>query len=171
MKKRKTLILMLSLVCLLVVGIGFAAITHDFTITGTAKVVKSNFDVNFVTNGTEPYTVSSDGKTATVTVSSGLAAVGTSVTVKVKIENASTDYDANITAITVGDVTISGTETKSTDISVTTTNAPITVDAKSDDTNGSEIIDVIFTVNKAQTEDTTFAFTISFTATAVPVAA
>ena len=51
MKKRRTLIISLLLVAALVLGIGYASITRDLSITGTAKSTPADIDVVF-TDGT-----------------------------------------------------------------------------------------------------------------------
>ena len=92
MRNRKALILMLSVVCLLVVGIGFAAVTRTLNVSGTITATPSAFDVRFI-DGTG-YTVSKtnvEGDTAVITNMS-LSGKGGECLVWLSIQNQSTDY-------------------------------------------------------------------------------
>lgn len=164
MKKRKTLILMLSLVCLLVVGIGFAAIVRTLTIDANVTVNPNTkgFVVEFA-NG-EGYTVDTSDKTkATVTIaaSEDFDAVGETKTVTLTIANNSTDkYNATVVVDTTGN-----------------TNPEIKVEndwgasAKTIEQGQTETVTLTLTLQEAQVETTTFSFTVTFRATAVPVEA
>ena len=94
MRKRNILIVMLSLVCVLVVGIGFAALTRNLSISGTI-VITPNFDVRFVEgNG---YTVSTTvNQDDTVTISEVSLEKDKVKQVSINLINNSTDYIAKI---------------------------------------------------------------------------
>ena len=175
MKKRKTLILMLSLVCLLVVGIGFAAITRDFTIKGNVTIGTSAFDVyvvdtQSVTSGDITYSVTA-GKTtgdpaptynnqASISVT-GMKAVGDTVTVPVTIKNDSKDYKASLSELTIGTYDTAA-------LTVTASYADAAGDTVEIAKESSQIVNVVITVKQAQIESKSFEFTITFSAEAVP---
>ena len=169
MNKRKTLITMLALVCLLVVGIGFAAVTRSLTITGTVTVTPATFDVQFQ-SGTG-YTVkktTNEGDTAEVSALA-LQTLNDSKTVTLTIINKSTDYDAEITMddLVATKSTTSGADIQDFSVEFSSTDA---VDGKITIEPGQTAsIVVTATLLKAQTEDETFGYTVTFNATAVPV--
>lgn len=108
MKKRNTYVGLILLVAVLMLGIGYAAITNiTLNITGSAKAVVS--DENFKVRFTGTPTVSdedvvtatiTDDVTATINVES-LVAKGDKVTATYTIENASDDLSASIAVPTV----------------------------------------------------------------------
>ena len=164
MKKKRTLISLIALALVMVVGIGFAAITRTLSITGTVKVQANAdvFKVEFEEAAGESYTVdTTDKKLATITVekSEALDAAGENVKVNLTIKNNSTDaYSAKLKNIQIKDVS-------SSDITVTTNFDEI------DDANiarGSEVkLIVTITLNRAQVEDAQFSFKITFDAESV----
>jgi hypothetical protein len=163
MKKRKTLILMLSLVCLLVVGIGFAAITRSLTVTGNVTVNPNTagFKVEFIEK--DGYTVDeNDPLTATIELeaSDAFNAVGETQKVTLTIKNSSTDnYNASIAIPTIN---YDGDADKNIEV---TTNWD---SAKTVDKGAETTIEVTVKLIKAQTEENqTFSFDITLVATAV----
>ena len=108
MKKRNTYVGLILLVAVLMLGIGYAAITNiTLNITGSAKAVVS--DENFKVRFTGTPTVSdedvvtatiTDDVTATINVES-LVAKGDKDTATYTIENASDDLSASIAVPTV----------------------------------------------------------------------
>ena len=163
MNKRKTLITMLALVCMLVVGIGFAISNIDLNINGSVTVNPTTFDVKFVTTEGQDYTVSADGLTATIGAATFTAVADGTKTVKLKLKNNSVDYDATIT-----DFAISVTEDETTpeanpdDISVEVTESATEIEA------GGEItITVTISLVKAQLETAKYDISITFDAEAV----
>ncbi|MBQ7104519.1 MAG: hypothetical protein IJN90_01535 [Bacilli bacterium] len=103
MKKRKTFIAMALVIAVLVLGVGYAAISNiNLTINGTANVTaNADFTVEFdttheVTNGA--YT---DAKTATMTVN--LSNDVKTATAVYKINNKSTELGATLTANVAND--------------------------------------------------------------------
>ena len=163
MKKRKTLILMLSLVCLLVVGIGFAAIAAiNLKVDGSAtfqpnpNAYKVEFTAASKTaGGTDAVTIDTNDKTkATINVTS-LNTKGTSVTFTLTItNNSSDDIAATISALNV-------TETDTANaFSVTTTGGSTTIQQ-----NGTTDITVTVTLDIAPIDTVSGSFEVSFTAT------
>ena len=163
MKKRKTLILMLSLVCLLVVGIGFAAVTRTLSVTGSIGVKPNDtaFVVEFET-GTG-YTIDSeDSKKADITIaaSDDFVAVNDTKTVTLVIGNNSTqNYSAKLNTPTITYTSGEG------EIEVTTNAAT----AFATNLAKEATVNLVVTIKlvKAQIDTTTFQFSISFTADAV----
>lgn len=109
MKNKKILTITIVLIGLLLLGIGYAATTDDFSITGTASasVDASHFKVGFDTTktatGTEGKVTASitDVDTASLTVT-GLTAKGQSVTATYPVINTSADLNASLA---VGQIT------------------------------------------------------------------
>lgn len=94
MRNRKILILMISLVCLLVVGVGFAALTRSLSVSGTI-IITPKFDVRFVEG--EGYTVSTTvNEDDTVTIAEVSLEPGKVKQVSMNVKNNSTDYIAKI---------------------------------------------------------------------------
>ena len=170
MKKRKTLIWMLSLVCLLVVGIGFAAIQKTLTIDGTVTIAPNTagFVVEFEegTTGAEYVTVS--GQTATITIDNAENFVdpSDSITIELKIANKSTqNFDASVAKPVISNVTVkSGESALASDITVATNWGDA---AKTITKTEPATFTVTVTLNRAQIADASFEFSITFTATAV----
>ena len=174
MKKKKTLILMLSLVCLLVVGIGFAAYTRSFTMSGNVTVNPADFIVNF--EQTESTTV--DGYTYAVAVSksegsdnhdiatitvSGFDSLGDNVTIPVTIKNDSTQYDATISSMVVSYGT---NDDSATHIEVIATKPTADIIAGQSATASIKV-----TLKKTVVEQDVFTFTVMFSASPVAKAA
>ena len=167
MKKRKTLILMLSLVCLLVVGIGFAAITKDLSISGSVNLTPdtSAFNVEF-TSATGGQTGDSvkitDGDThqAEISVTSLKKANDTATFTLVITNSSSKNMAAKITDLSVtGDGT---TEGDAFTVAVT----GIANDQVIEQTKTATIT-VTVTLNITPVEDVSGSFTVEFTAEAV----
>lgn len=107
MKKRKTFIAMALIIAVLVLGVGYAAITNvNLNINGTANITaNADFVVEFdtshepsVVNATAAYT---DATNATVTVD--LDSLNKTATAILKVDNNSSELSANLEA-TVGNV-------------------------------------------------------------------
>ena len=172
MKKRKTLIWMLSLVCLLVVGIGFAAVQKTITINGNVNVKpnESGFVVEFE-KGTEgaSYVELSDGnKVATITINNvdNFVKPTDAITIDLKIvKKSSQNFDASVAKPTISDITVkSGASAQASDITVATTWGDA---AKTITKTEPATFKVTVTLNRAQIENASFTFSITFTATAV----
>ena len=102
MKKRKTFIAMALIIAVLLLGVGYAAITNIvLTINGTANITaNADFDVTFDvdhtvtgTNATGSYT---NETTATMTVN--LDSTNTEATAVYKVHNESEELSATLTA-------------------------------------------------------------------------
>lgn len=107
MKNKKIFIVVALLIAVLLLGIGYAAISNiTLTISGkaTATPADANFVVRFaetpypsVSDGTKVTAERTDDKTATLNVT-GLTAKGDTVTATYTIENASADLTADLSA-------------------------------------------------------------------------
>ena len=167
MRNRKALILMLSVVCLLVVGIGFAAVTRTLNVSGTITATPSAFDVRFI-DGTG-YTVSKtnvEGDTAVITNMS-LSGKGGECLVWLSIQNQSTDYAAEILRPSFVSEVTSSTGGNTNDVEVQFDSLSFEDDKITLAPNESANILVLATLLKAQIETETFSFTITFTANAI----
>ena len=167
MKKRKTLILMLSLVCLLVVGIGFAAIAGiTLKASGTVNLTPNNdaFQVVFsegtkTAGGTDADTVSVTGATATINVTS-LQSKGASVTFTLTIKNSSTDdIDATVAKPSVT------SETDTANAFTVTTQASWTGDTTVLAPNATTTITVTVTLDIAPIDTISGSFVVDCVAT------
>lgn len=154
------------LLAVLLIGVGFAAITTTLTINGTAKIGpnQTNFTNNVIfgtataTTGSTA-TLSTDKRAVTFTTAE-LTTVGDTATLTYTIKNSS-QYGA-----TVGSVTCTSTDSKySTYVTVTpsrTTNLTVAKGATSEE----ETVTVKLKKSYPETT-TTIAFTCTFTATGV----
>ena len=94
MKSRNVLILIISLACLLAVGVGFAALTRNLNVSGTITVTP-NFDVRFI-EGTG-YSVSTTVKEDdTATIAEVSLEKNKIKQIDLNIQNNSNDYIAKI---------------------------------------------------------------------------
>ena len=173
MKKRRTLIISLLLVAALTLGIGYAALTDDLFVTGSAGINSERAedafgqDIYFTKaiisgdRGTATIGVDEHGETAdkvTITVNDGvLAGAGDSVACALEISNVG-DLDANVK---LNGIVVSNSEF-----------FKVTTSWGSNDTQAlaaGETLDVVVTITVVKTPtvnvDTTFDLT--FTATAV----
>lgn len=152
MKSKKYLIGLIVGVLLLCLGVGYAAVTSQLIITGTAstadeETLKENLQVYF----TEKLDFSSGDLTATATINgdkisasvatSGFSKVGDVVTIVLKISNQSTDYDAGITMNTQSSSTEFNNYFKQSGFFVSSANATSLSDAASK-TTGAATIDI-----------------------------
>lgn len=164
MKKRKTLILMLSLVCLLVVGIGFAAINKQISVKGKVDVNPNTagFVVEFVEPGDDDnYTLESATVAKIDVPATELINVGDTYSVILTIANNSTDkYNAEV-AMDLIDNTNSAIDVETS----WGASAKIIEQGKTD------TVTVTITLKEAQEEATSFNFTVTFVALAKPVKA
>ena len=167
--ERKTGILGI-LIAVLILGIGYAAITRNLTVSGTGKITPSddNFQVVF-DESTTPSTTSTV-PTATVSGSyddelnaiisvAGLQKSGDVATVTYTILNNSTEYDANLL---VG--TITNSESQYFRVEASLGKATLT---KKSGTADSTTLVVTVTAIKTPTEEVTTNITVPVTATAV----
>ena len=112
MKKKKSMIVLAIFVAVLVLGVGYAAISGvDLTISGTASTEDRDLKVSFegtITSTVDPNTdANSPAATATGTTTAGtlnatiavanLSRVGQTATVTYTIQNEETDVDAVVT--------------------------------------------------------------------------
>ena len=99
MKNKKLLVGIALLIVVLVIGIGYAAITDSLTITGTAKATANDDNFKVVFNGTK---TADDGVTATVTAGektasmdvTGLTTAGETKSATFTIQNQSAELNA-----------------------------------------------------------------------------
>ena len=99
MKNKKLLVGIALLIVVLVIGIGYAAITDSLTISGTATATANDDNFKVVFNGTK---TADDGVTATVTAGtktatmdvSGLTTTGQTKSATFTIENQSAELNA-----------------------------------------------------------------------------
>jgi len=166
MKKRRTFIILALLIAVLLLGIGYAAISATtLTITGTASASPdaNNFTVNFTaskdpSNATD--TTSSYPATSVTFDTSGLTASGDTATITYTITNDSDDLSAEVAVPTV-----SITGTNSDFFSATTDWGNATKTIAAGDTQ-----DVTVTVNLIKTPiDANKTATVTVTTTATPV--
>ena len=162
MNKRKTLITMLALVCMLVVGIGFAAITKTLQIQGSIVVDPNTagFVVEFE-DGTG-YTVdSSDSTKATIAIAASNEFIAPNATKTVTLtigNNSSENYAAKLQDIEI-------TNNNATQIEVTTNFDTIKATNIAKGSDASLVVTI--KLLKAQSTQTTYNFTITFDAEAV----
>ncbi len=108
MKKRRTLIISLLLVAALCLGIGYAAVSRELEVTGTAQYQpdNANFDINFTKSTTSDETHSTHGFTEDVGTFavSGLTKKDDTVKFTFTITNETSDITAKIAS--AQDVTI-----------------------------------------------------------------
>ena len=173
MKKRRSLIISLLLVAALTLGVGYAALTDDLFVTGSANIDSDNAKEAFAADvyftkaiisegrGTATIGVDKNGETAdkvTITVNDGvLAGAGDSVVCTLEISNVG-DLDATVD---MGAIVVSNSEF----FKVTTNwGATTTKELPAQDT-----LDLVVTITvvKTPTVDVSTTFDISFVATAV----
>lgn len=166
MNKRKTLITMLALVCMLVVGIGFASMTKNLSISGSVNLTPKSdafivqFDTVSKTGGTDADTVQIKGdakQEAEINVSS-LKIKNDTVTFTLTVKNKSTEN----MAATLKEFSVTGDGVATGEaFSVTTTG---TTGEQTLQQNGIHTITVTVTLNITPVEDVSGSFTIAFTA-------
>lgn len=168
MKKKKTLIGLIALALVMVVGIGFAAFQNALQIDGTVTIAPNTSAFKVVlasgTGNETGVTVDASAETsANISISSAvLTTVGDSTTVKMTIENASSDaYDALVGAASVSYVGDAGDY-----ITVTCNWTEKTLDYES----AAEEFTVIVELKQAVLTEKTVEFTIKFDVTAQPAA-
>ena len=168
MRKQKILLIMLSFFCVLVVGIGFAAIQTVLRIEGTVSVEPGDFDVRFESG--DGYTVTTSKKEGDTVIISDrtLMQSGEISMLNIKIKNYSIDY---IAEFYLDDMEIEITTTTDADIN----DISIEIYSMMSDENGKVTIEpgstttIIFAValNKAQIDTEVYNFKITFEADAV----
>ena len=164
MKNRKILMLMISLVCLLVVGIGFATVNISLNVSGTIVTPASIFDVGFI-DGTG-YTVSKtnvDGDTVIIT-NLMLSSVGHEETISIGIQNKSTDFYAEIPMSSFVSELTSSTSESTEDVEVRFDCAGVKDDKITLAPSGKTNITVSVKLLKVQMENEKFKLRISFDA-------
>lgn len=184
MKKRRIAIASFLLIAVLVMGIGFAALTDNLFIKGEASLATTSAQTEFdtdvyfkaaavaSTNGTNTATPdsavvgSTDKDSATFYVKS-LGKKDEKVTFKFTIENVSTEFDAVITLDATYPTTTDGTNFK---ITYSTVENAENTDAIT--CYASNTVDVYVTVTLLNTpsENMTAAFNVNLTATSTPKA-
>jgi len=178
MKNRKGLIGLVIIVAVLVLGIGYAAVTAvNLQITGTAAAKSNELKVGFdgvvstdlthatgaTATGTNSGTLTTGVTSATITVSD-LAKVGDYVVVTYEIKNYETDLDAS--------VYVSNIAPASNEYFTVTTDMTGSDHAKSIAAGGTTTVAVTVTLTKMPIEqaDESASITIDLTATPVPKA-
>lgn len=166
MKKNKILTGIL-LVAFMVVGVGFAAITKNLEVNGTAtaNVNDDNFVVEFTSVDESGLATidSSDAKKATITISSGFTKAGDTKTVKLTVTNKSetaTKLNASLATPTI-------TNDNETYFTVTASWSSTTV-APQATSELSVVITLIKTPDDSTAAENTYksTFKVAFTATA-----
>ncbi len=167
MKKNKILTGIL-LVAFMVVGVGFAAITKNLEVSGsaTATVDDKNFVVVFTAVDDSGLATidSNDAKKATITITSGFTKAGDTKTVKLTVTNKSTEA----TKLNAVLATPSTTNSNTTYFTVTASWGATTTIAPQATAELSVVITLIKTPDNADAAVDTYksTFTVSFTATA-----
>lgn len=168
MKKKRTLTVVAAVLAVLMLGVGYAAVTNDVLNISNASASASPSDDNFVvqfdqdtnvvlgTGVTAAYT----GTTTATFSASGLTAKGDKTSATYAIENLSEDLSANLSAV-VG--TIEGTEGAKSYFKVTATVANTTLEAKGTTTLLVEVELLKTPVN----EDVSITFPVTITASPV----
>ena len=167
MRKRNILVIMISLVCVLIVGIGFAAVNIPLKIGGTIIAPASVFDVRFIEG--EGYTVSKtnvEGDTAIITDLS-LSARGEEKLVWLSIQNKSSGYTAEIPMSSFVTEVTSSTGGNVEDIEIQIDCRNIKNDKVTLAPNETTDIVVLAMLLKEQIEDNKFELSITFTANSV----
>ena len=103
--KRRNLILGFVIVALLLIGVGYAALSDSLSIKAVANAAPSDddFNVNFIADDPANPAVNITDDLATVTVSLSTAQPSTTVELTVKNESEKQDLIANLGAISVGE--------------------------------------------------------------------
>ena len=102
--KRRNIILTFAIIALLLIGVGYAALTDTLTIGGTVNTTVAPFEVEFFSattvteNNGSTAKISDDKHTLTLEVK-GLQNAGQTVTFEVKISNPSTEFAAELNSI------------------------------------------------------------------------
>lgn len=166
MKNKKTLLGLVLLIAILLLGVGYAAISgYNLTIGGTAGATGNtdNFIVKFTkaTTGTnctkaEISTSDANARTATMEVS-GLTAAGDTATATFEVTNESPELNA-ILAVTTKEMT-------GTDASYFTVNAEIADNAESMAPEATRTVTVTVKLNKTVVEDKTATINVVLSAT------
>ena len=106
MKKRRTLIIAALLVAALALGIGYAALSRDLQINGSANLQGDNedFDISFTSGTAAPTDAATvtvvPGTTTASYVIDGLSEVGDTLKLTFVVTNNTTDVDAHLASIT-----------------------------------------------------------------------
>lgn len=172
MDKKKYVVILLVIVCLLSISIGFAVVSQSLLITGSAttgdeEALSENFNVVF-NNGTVKekndttgaITGSVIGTTTEANITtSGMTVKDEYIVLAVNIKNNSTDYAARIQDIIV---TNNGEQAKYFDVSYVLNSTII-------NPNDTTTLDVKITMLITPNTQRTAEFTISFVAEAVEV--
>lgn len=162
MKNKKTFACIALLIVVLVIGIGYAAITDSLEITGTATATPNdeNFKVVFTGETTADEgviaTAVADAKTATLDVT-GLTTKDQSKTATFTIQNKSDELKA---LVDVKTETIENSEFFSIDATVANASAELAP-------NGTTTVTVKVTLNKTPINDVSGKINVELTSTAV----
>ena len=177
MKNKKTLLGLVVIVALLCLSIGYAAVSQQLNINGTAQTVDDdelakNLNVYFnsyVDKSTSPLsakvttTLGSGVRTITLDTA-GFAKAGDKAVVAIEVKNGSTEYKVNIGAAVQSDTRFNVTydfRTTNTATSGTSTAKGITVG------NSTYLFVTVELIKAPVTQITDAVFTITLTATAV----
>ena len=173
MKEKKTLRIMTVLVAVLLLGVGYAAITGiNLNITGTASATASgdNFNVQFTGTPTTDVTHGGTGATTTATivnttsgsiVVSGLTTKDQYVTATYTIANESTELYANL-----AQTTCAATGANASYFNVTCATATAKLNPKNDSTSDETTLTVTVTLAKTPSSDVTnVPISVTFAAT------
>lgn len=165
MKNKKTILGVVLLIAILLLGVGYAAISgYNLTIGGTATASGNtdNFIVKFTkATGDEKCTAEIDSKdansrTATMEVS-GLTTAGDTATATFEVKNESPELNA-ILAVTTKEMT-------GTDASYFTVDATIANNDVSMEPNATRTVTVTIKLNKTVVEDKTATINVVLSAT------
>ena len=146
MKKKRSMIVLAIFVAVLVLGVGYAAITGvQLSIDGSASVTNRDLAVSFTNAGATGATCTAaavNGELEADLTVTGLSAVGQSVTATYTIQNEEDDLDALISLNTVdnpgdqffevttsldsADLTVGAADTETVTVTVTLIAMPIT---------------------------------------------
>lgn len=175
MKKRRFLIISLLLVAALALGIGYANLTDDLFVDGSAQILKANADDAFAADVYFSKAIVSEGRgtavieaddndhandKVTLTVAAdALGGAGDSVLCTLTVKNAG-DLNANVTV---------GTPVLSSEVTGDSDYFTVSVDPTNKTINAGEEGTFIVTVKVAKTpdKDVSATFTIEMTATSL----
>lgn len=169
MKSKKTIVSLALIIAVLVLGIGYAALSQQLNVTGkaTIKANDADFNVHYVTTGITPATnvtvASATNDTATMEVELSTAEGKRQAVQEFTIINESEALDASIGTFTI---TYGGEKVAASDyITVTASVDPTTISAN----DGTATLTVTATLKDGVVvpEDVTEVFNITYVATAV----
>lgn len=167
MRNRKTFIGIVLLIVVLLLGIAYAAITENLTITGTAKATTSDDNFKVVFTGETTPATTTDGVTATATADTtsatlnveGLTTGGQTKSATFKVKNTSDELKAKL-EVTTSQLTGANAGFFEVTTSIADTDATLEPSGETDVTVTVELV-------KTPIEEVSATIDVQLTATAV----